>query len=82
MFDTIEQALNPTSLYAEEEKDDDERNIVQMRGGAGIGLLDMEDHQADRDEFGNIIHDEVEEEDDDDGMGFEEAESDSELVIQ
>lgn len=67
-------ALNPQALAVEDPKkkkaDDDERNIVLMRGGGGLGVLDMDDSQMDRDEFGAIV--EPDEDEDEDDFGFEE----------
>ena len=54
----IFQALNPQSLWketrAEKEAKDDEENImvVDVRGGGGIGVIQADDMQMERDEAG------------------------------
>lgn len=74
-------ALNPQSLYAEDPKKkedpEEERNIVQVRGGGGMGVLEMEDRMMERDEFGQVIADE--DDDEEDAGGFDD-DDDGELA--
>lgn len=66
----IFQALNPEQLWkktaAEKRAAEDDENImvVEVRGAGGLGVLAAEDMQAERDEFGNLVYEEEEEESD------------------
>jgi len=71
----IFQALNPTSLWKKtskekaEEQDDENIMVVEVRGAGGLGAIAAEDMMLERDEQGNVVQhqDDEESESDDDG---------------